>query len=107
MKISKITILTIPVLAILLLSGCTNQPTSLYNYGNYSDSYYNYKKNMSEESALEYQKSIEMAIENAKESRSGRVAPGMYANLGYIYLKSGKTKEAIENFKYLLFVAPS
>lgn len=98
MKISKITILTIPALAILLLSGCANQPKPLYDYENYSDSYYNYKKNMSEESALEYQKSIEMAIENAKESRSGRVAPGMYANLGYIYLKSGKSKEAIANF---------
>ena len=35
---------------------------------------------------------------NAVNSRSARVAPGMYANLGYIYLKGGNTSKAIESF---------
>ncbi len=81
-----------------IVSGCSSQPKPLYTYGNYSESYYASKKDVSADTALELQKSIEFAIENADESRSGRVAPGMYANLGYIYLKSGKTDKAIESF---------
>ncbi|MCD6433456.1 MAG: DUF4810 domain-containing protein [Sulfurimonas sp.] len=77
--------------------GCGG-PKPLYVYGDYSDSYYAYKKDMSPESMLELQKVIEEAIEEVGDSRSGRVAPGMYANLGYIYLKSGKAKEAVESF---------
>lgn len=96
MKLFQTLWLAVP--AIVLITGCASQPTQLYNYENYSDSYYDYKKNPSDESALEYQKAVELTIENAKESTSGRVPPGMYANLGYIYLKSGKSKEAIDNF---------
>jgi len=81
-----------------VMSGCGAQPKPLYTYGNYSESYYSSKKDVGTNTALELQKSIEYAIENANESRSGRVAPGMYANLGYIYLKSGKTDKAIESF---------
>ena len=81
----------------LLLSGCA-QPKPLYTYGDYSSSYYATKKDMNEESALQLQKSIENAIENAHSSSSGRVAPGMYANLGYIYLKGGNTAKAVESF---------
>ena len=92
--ISLLTILSIG----FIISGC-NQPKPLYTYGKYSSSYYASKKNTSADTALELQKSIEYAIENTEESRSGRVAPGMYANLGYIYLKNGKTVKAIENFK--------
>ena len=85
--------------AAFLLSACSDGPKPLYNYGDYSDSYYGAKKNMTEESTLELQKSIEASIQNASESSSGRVPPGMYANLGYMQLKSGKTQEAIANFE--------
>ncbi|QOY53481.1 DUF4810 domain-containing protein [Candidatus Sulfurimonas baltica] len=78
--------------------GCA-QPKVLYNYGDYSDSYYANKKNMSDESTLKLQQSMEQAIEKAGESISGRVPPGMYANLGYMYLKSGNPNGAISNFK--------
>jgi len=81
-----------------LMTGCSSQPKPLYNYGEYSESYYHSKKELSAESALELQKSIEYSIENAADSRSNRVAPGMYANLGYIYLKSGNSAKAIESF---------
>lgn len=82
-----------------MISGCAQKSTSLYNYGAYSQSYYDYKKNMTDESALELQKAIEEAIANAKDSHSGRVPPGMYANLGYLYLKSGNSKAAISSFE--------
>lgn len=91
--------LGILIILSFIISGCSNQPKPLYTYGNYSESYYASKKDVSADTALELQKSIEFAIENAGESRSGRVAPGMYANLGYIYLKGGKTDKAIESFK--------
>lgn len=85
--------------AILLMAGCASQPKALYMYGDYSSRYYMSKKEPTQQSALELQKSIEYAIENAGQSSSNRVAPGMYANLGYIYLKSGNNQKAIENFE--------
>jgi len=98
MNNNKIVVL-LSVLAIgFVISGCSTKPKPLYTYGNYSESYYAFKKDVSAGTALELQKSIEFDIKNANQSRSGRVAPGMYANLGYIYLKSGKNNKAIENF---------
>lgn len=90
-------ILSGALVALFLLSGCGSKEP-LYNYGDYSQEYYNYKKNMSPETQLELQKAIEQAIENADDGSSDRVAPGMYANLGYIYLKTGNTKLAKQNF---------
>lgn len=85
--------------AIILITGCVSQsPKPLYNYGNYSDSYYSYKKNMTPETTLALQNSIEKAIAETDKSESGRVPPGMYANLGYLYIKAGKPSDAIANF---------
>lgn len=94
----KITLIGLFVLG-LLFSGCVNQSKPLYNYGNYNESYYAYKKDLNAESMLVLQKSIEKVIKNAGESTARRVPPGMYANLGYIYLKNGKINEAIANFE--------
>lgn len=99
MKLVTPSALLLSMSAVLLLSACSGGPKPLYNYGDYSEDYYGAKKNMSEESALKLQQSIEYSIENASESSSRRVAPGMYANLGYIYLKSGKNLEAISYFE--------
>ena len=82
-----------------IVTGCATHNTALYNYENYSESYYADVKNHTAQSQLSLQKSIELAIQNAQNSRSGRVAPGLYANLGYIYLKQGQKHLAIENFK--------
>lgn len=91
--------LTLLLAAALLTGGCAQKSQSLYNYGTYSERYYAYKKDATDESMFALQQSIEKAIENAGDSRSGRVPPGMYANLGYLYLKSGNGKEAITNFE--------
>lgn len=106
MKMSTSTTLLTAVSALFLLTACSGQPKPLYNYENYSDSYYEAKKSMSDESTLALQKSIQMTLENASESSSGRVPPGMYANLGYIYLKNAKSKEAIENFEKEKLIYP-
>jgi hypothetical protein len=89
----------LPVCAAVVMSGCASKSEALYNYGSYSESYYAYKKNTCEESSLALKKAVEEAIENAGDSKSGRVAPGLYANLGYFYLKAGQNKKAIESFK--------
>ncbi|QOP46494.1 DUF4810 domain-containing protein [Sulfurimonas paralvinellae] len=85
--------------AALFMAGCSSHNQALYNYGTYSESYYSDVKDHTHESQLALQKSIEDAIQNAQDSTSGRVAPGLYANLGYIYLKKGQSKLAVENFK--------
>jgi len=87
------------VAILLITAGCASHNTALYNYENYSENYYADVKAHNAESQLQLQKSIEQAIENANDSQSGRVAPGLYANLGYIYLKEGQNKKAIESFK--------
>ncbi len=84
---------------IFFIVACSQRPKPLYNYENYAQNYYEDKKNHTPESALELQKAIEQSIANSDKSSSGRVPPGMYANLGYIYLKMGKSQEAIANFK--------
>ena len=90
--------ITIITVFIFFIVACSQRPKSLYNYENYAQSYYEDKKNHTPESALELQKSIELSIANTDNSQSGRVPPGMYANLGYIYLKMGKPQEAIMSF---------
>lgn len=86
------------IMVTIIVSGCSSQPKPLYTYGDYSESYYASKKESTAESALALKKSIEYAIEHTDDSSSGRVAPGMYANLGYIYLKANDMSKAIENF---------
>ncbi|WP_373001124.1 DUF4810 domain-containing protein [Sulfurimonas sp.] len=87
-----------PIAIAFFMTGCVEQPKPLYNYGDYSDSYYASKKNICAESSLKLQKSIEKCIESTDGTLSGRVPPGMYANLGYIYLKGGNSEEAISSF---------
>ncbi len=92
--------LLIAIVVAVMHVGCAqNSVKPLYNYANYNKSYYESKKNTGEESALKLQTTIEQAIKNKDSGSSGRVPPGMYANLGYIHLKNGKASEAIDNFK--------
>lgn len=95
---NNITLLLVSVTFILLSMSACSSHKPLYNYGDYSEDYYGAKKNATPESALEYQKALEYSIENASNSKSGRVPPGMYANLGYFYLKAGQNAKAKENF---------
>lgn len=82
----------------ITLTACHKPQPPLYHYNGYSLAYYGYKKDLSDESLLQLQTSMEEAIEAAGESRSGRVPPGMYANVGYIYFKTGHHQKAITAF---------
>jgi hypothetical protein len=83
---------------LFLVAGCSTHK-QLYYYGDYSQEYYSSKKELSAESRIALQHSIEEAIQNANNSTTGRVAPGLYANLGYLYLKANNTQKAIEYFE--------
>ncbi|PKI16790.1 DUF4810 domain-containing protein [Colwellia sp. 12G3] len=80
-----------------ILSGCKSTPP-MYMYENYSESFYTLKKESGHESDVQWQSSLEKIITKSN-AKSVRVPPGIYANLGYIHLKSNNYPKAIEFFE--------
>lgn len=87
------------VLVLLLLISACSKPNQLYNYGDYSDSYYEHKKKVTPETELALIESIENVIDGTDKSISKRVPPGMFANLGYLHLQKGDSQKAIDLFR--------
>ena len=85
------------VVATLIMSGCNSTPP-MYEYGEYSESYYALKKESGEQSNSEWKASLEEVIE-LSNARAIRVPPGVFANLGYIHLKSNNNEKAIQYFE--------
>tara|TARA_R110001583_G_scaffold3812_4_gene23279 strand:+ start:1519 stop:1869 length:351 start_codon:yes stop_codon:yes gene_type:complete len=81
----------------IFLAGCqTTKP--MYEYENYSESFYSMKKEGGEETAAQWKISLESIIEKSKV-KAVRVPPGIYANLGYIHLKANNSEKAIAFFE--------
>ncbi len=80
------------VLCCLISAGCA--PKRIYYFGNYSKTLYSYEKNQNEESLLKHKQELETIITES-ETKNLPVPPGIYAELGYINLKSNNSKEAI------------
>ena len=80
----------------MFLAGCI--APSQYYWGDYSHTLYNSKKNPSDESILKHQQALENIVEESK-TRNLVVPPGVYAELGYIYLRQNKNQMAIQYFK--------
>lgn len=94
---SRKTIYTIAVVLLLSVgSGCA--PQKMYHWGNYSETLYQNKKNPCEETLLEHKQVLEEIVK-ASEQKNLRVPPGVYGELGYIYLRQNSTKEAKQFFK--------
>ena len=70
----------------------------MYEYSNYSESYYQLKQTGDAESTSRWKTSLEDSIEKSN-ALAIRVPPGIYANLGYLHLKVGDTQKAISFFK--------
>ena len=86
--------LAIP-LAALLLGGCATQP--LYQWGNYDSLLYQGYKDPTKMEAMK------AALQNniAESEKSGqKIAPGLYAELGTLYLQSGATDNAIVMYSH-------
>lgn len=82
---------------ILLASGCAS--SGLYEWGNYDESLYKYYKNAENEES--FFASLEKLInDNAKKSDGFRkpIAPGLYAEYGYLLFERGRYQDAIAAF---------
>lgn len=91
----------IGLIASLGATACaTNQ--SRFEWGRYDTSLYAYSKHP--EKLPIFESSLEEAISRGKEK--GHVAPGLQAELGYLYLGEGKRAEAIEQFNAEMTMFP-
>lgn len=86
----KLALLVFP----LLLTACAG-PKSLYQWGNYPDTIYSYYDDNGDWSAQE--QSLKKIIQ-ASSARNGKVAPGVYAQLGLVYSRQGRDDEARDAF---------
>ena len=83
---------------LLFLFGLSACAQPLYHWGEYEDSLYLRATDTSHEAQEKGLKMLELTISEAEENKS-RVAPGVYADYGYLLFKQGQTKKAILNFK--------
>lgn len=83
-------------LIFFIITGCA--PQKMYYWGNYSSTLYNYRKKPGPETLLKHKEELKKIV---KESsiKSLRIPPGVYAELGYIYLRQNNFKEAINYFQ--------
>lgn len=79
---------------LVLVTGCASNQ-NLYQWGGYDAALYSTYK--SPETVVELQTKLETHIA-AMTQTNQKVAPGLYAELGSLYLQSGKTDEAIEQY---------
>lgn len=86
----------IVLLLFFVLPACAQPP--MYHWGKYEDSLYLRATDTSEEAQAESLKMLETTIHEAEENQS-RLAPGIYADYGYLLFKQGRTQEALLNFK--------
>ena len=94
---SKIGLASLALFAILL-AGCGNAggPRSLYYWnGTYSSSLYSYLNEDGD--ATEQISRLENLVQNSTK-RGYKVAPGLYAHLGLLYLNNGNLGAANANF---------
>lgn len=93
MNMTGIRTVAVGCLAILALSACA--PTTRFEWGAYEGSLYAYTKHPTQKEA--YRTALVRAIDKGKQTN--RVAPGLNAELGYLYLEDGDTQKAIALFE--------
>lgn len=86
----------IVLLFLFMLPACAQPP--MFHWGKYEDSLYLRATDTSEKAQAEALTMLESTIREAEENGS-RLAPGVYADYGYLLFKQGRTQEALLNFK--------
>ena len=92
--------LAVVCLASTLMAGCAlqpPQPTGFY-WGNYSRTLYEYEKNPGTTSREAHQNTLKEIISSA-DAGNGKVPPGVYAELGNLYLDQGDKAQAVKYFE--------
>jgi len=87
-------VLTLAALgAALAVTACA--PTTRFEWGAYEQTLYAYTQNPENRSV--YKTSLEQTIERGQKRNA--VAPGMHAELGYLYLEEGDSAAALQHFQ--------
>jgi hypothetical protein len=82
-------------LGLMFLAGCVTKHPDHYTWGNYDGSLYAYYKNP--ENSAAYMASLSKIVAEADTSKK-TLAPGLYAEYGFMLLQQKKTDEAIVYF---------
>jgi hypothetical protein len=83
------------VVAVALGALCACAPTTRFSWGTYEDALYAYYKTPAQRE--EYREALIAAIERGRAG--DKVAPGLLAELGYLYLEDGNLPRAQELFQ--------
>ncbi|CBJ82746.1 Putative lipoprotein [Xenorhabdus bovienii str. Jollieti] len=84
------------LLGILLLAGCVNAPKTIYEWGDYQPTVYQYYQQ--DKMGLQEQiQALQKVIELAK-AKDKSVPPGLHAQMGLLYSQTGKIDEAFQQF---------
>jgi hypothetical protein len=83
-----------PLLLICFI-GCA--PKSIFYWGDYSETLYDYKKNPDEKTLAAHEKSLQDII-TASPKKHKQVPPGVYAEYGFLLIKDGKEQEGLVYF---------
>jgi hypothetical protein len=92
----QVTKLCVTGLMAIILGGCA--APKLYYWGDYSESLYAHRKTPGDETLRTHTQELEKIISVSKR-RNRRVPPGVYAELGYFYLKANKPQQAVAYFR--------
>jgi len=90
-------------LLIIFISGCVQ--TSIYYWGNYSDTLYKYKKAPSDDVLISHIKSIEKIIKQSEYLRK-KVPPGIYCEYGYYFMIEENYVDAKKYFELEMEIYP-
>lgn len=84
-----------------LLTACAT-PTGRFDWGNYESALYTYAKKP--ETRADYKAALQNAVERGRASN--KVAPGLLAELGYLYMEDGDTAHAVALFEEEMTLFP-
>lgn len=80
---------------LVFLVGCV--PQTIFYWGDYSTSLYDYNKNPDEKTLAAHKKSLQDIIAVSPKKHLN-VPPGVYAEYGFLLIKEGKENDGLECF---------
>ena len=80
----------------LALSGCATRPTTLYQWGGYDELLYQSYK--SPERAESLRAGLETLLARLEQQKQ-QAPPGLYAELGTLYLEQGDSRKAVHYYE--------
>ncbi|WP_445496503.1 DUF4810 domain-containing protein [Photorhabdus sp. SF281] len=85
------------LLAAMALAGCATQPKTIYEWDKYEPTVYQYyqQDKMGFEEQLQ---ALQQVIEKAK-AKDKPVPPGLHAQMGLLYSKTGRVSDAFHQFE--------